>query len=352
MDTSAKKFKYSRANKILCVLLCLLTFTGSAGLIASVIASVDYRCSFPDNTITNNWMDSNKFLNTLESDVSSAVRLAYNQAYKDDLEAQLNAKKDEVVEEVYNSYLKNKAYAEKYYFSDGYIYNDDTEVETTVVTSGDYLFSDISIAVCENDSFGTVYFKTGSYNIFEGCMERYGKAVEYSERRYIEELYDSFVEEQICVDEDYYYYEYCPSEYTYSLRLYTQYNGNIMGNTEYSPDTARSYPCYYIYENGEVEYNGIPHDVADNITDNVLNCNEYSKGATVYLYFMPFPSTYELLFSPGMWNDHYIPLEKFHILARSIWNSALAVASAIAMAIISFISGFYFFKISGKKGEN
>lgn len=352
MDTSAKKFKYSRANKIICVLLCLLTFTGSAGLIASVIASVDYRCSFPDNTITNNWMDSNKFLNTLESDVSSAVRLAYNQAYKDDLEAQLNAKKDEVVEEVYNRYLENKAYAEKYYFNEGYIYNDDTEAETTIAISGDYLFNDISIAVYENDFYGTVYFNTGSYNIFEGCMERHGKAVEDVERQYIEELYDSFVYDESYCDEDFFYYEYCPSEYTYSLRLYAEYNGNIMGNTEYSPDTARSYPCYYIYENGEAEYNGIPQDVAEHITDNVLNCNEYSKDTTVCLYFVSFPRMYELLLSPGMWNDHYIPLEKFHIFARSIWNSALAVASAIAMAIISFVSGFYFFKITGKKSEN
>lgn len=73
MDTNVKKFKYSSAGKAICILLCVITFLTSCGLMG-VSAMSYYYCQ---NGVPDDFTDSSAFSDVLAISVGNTMDMAY-----------------------------------------------------------------------------------------------------------------------------------------------------------------------------------------------------------------------------------------------------------------------------------
>ena len=121
MDTNVKKYKYSSVNKIICAVLCALTFfmavrTGALTVLSFVYEEDSYISSDKSEKISN-WTESDSFYNQFASDAAKAVSpVTYNDDYKRATKKLLD-NKEKIVEEAYKQVVKLKnEYQHDYYF--------------------------------------------------------------------------------------------------------------------------------------------------------------------------------------------------------------------------------------------
>ena len=135
MDTKLKKFKYSLFTKVLCwlVAVCLLCVSATFALEFLVNGfTVGFENYLKNNEIS--FYESDGFLNKLQQDFFSCLDLADNRA--EQLTAELQAKKREVVNDALNKYLDHKAsiieselrYAVNNWDDSYYMYNGSVDV--------------------------------------------------------------------------------------------------------------------------------------------------------------------------------------------------------------------------------
>ncbi len=337
LDTNVKSFKYSKANKILCVALCIVTFLCSMASGVSAVLVYIYKERCFNNEISENYMDGDLFQNRFIMDINSAVNDVCAEAYASQIEKDLMAKKDEIVEQAYKEYMRVKPFIRQDLDEN---YDEDGDAETTSYYGDDYTDNQ-SIVVKEYDDYCCIF--DISY------IEVYNYAAD-NERAYISDLYDSFVNNETG---RYYEEEYYRKDYANSLIIFASYGDNYYTNTDESQqlpsiEFAKSRSIYLVYQNGKLEAKGLPDKVVDSIKSEIINKSEISKKATLAVSFLNFPTTAKSVADFSYWNDYYVSIAKFNAFARAMGNSVGIMIAAVILLVISFISGFVYFGISGK----
>lgn len=336
MDTNVKKFKYSLFNKILCVALSLLCFTGSVSLAATAFVSTEYLSGFPqkDKDVESEFYESDYFVNNLRDDLVTAVNYAVLEEKRDEVDSLLQSKKEETVEKAYKELLKWKSSGDAVAESNEY-YDPDAEY----TTMAQY---DVSVLAANYD---------GEDIYFTFYPDEVKSNADYNSLNYKDELayqYDVFVSDNVSI----YNTEYTPYRYVNSLNLSVKYGEYTAGNCEISRSDALGSDIYLYYYDGELLYGGISGETAQNIINSCIEDENMDK-TSVCLYFNPFPDMETLIFSPNLWNDKYSSLMEFHKAALSFENNrVLTVGMTVALMAVSFICAFYYFSITGRKREN
>lgn len=334
MATNVKKFKYSLFNKVLCVFLACICFAGSVSLGILSVMATKYLEGFnsTDDALSSSFTESEYFENNLRDDTWQIVNYVYGLEESDNLTSLLESKREEVVNKAYDEYIKwqiNSQNASQELYDS---YYDDT-VESTTFFNGD---ESINILVYKDDN-QSYYFGFSPYDIDDNDYENM-----------ISDLYDGFVsvEKSSCTD------DYVPYYYNSSLNISAKYKDYAMSNTETTKEDALASRFYIYYGDGEFLYGGFSQELA---TDIISSCvSEDKKDDTaVCLYFNDFPNAQDLIFNYNIWKDKYSSLENFHYLALGFeCNRVWVVVLAVALMVISFALGFYFFSITGRQDDN
>lgn len=332
LDTNAKKFKYSTFNKILCVIICLATFAGSARLISGMFFSVMYQEKpiVEAEKIEHPWTATVDFRNLLNSDLSkiydSTIRDAEYERYK----KLIAEKKDEAVQkalEYRDKQIESRINNDEYYGGDG----DD-------VYLGDYQW-DIDW-LC-------LYLQVYSDDNEASLSQRYDKEAEGRLNEMFEwGLYSS--RQSISADLNYIAY----------------LNGKVAcssltgsNSAEFNKNDVKNNNDYYIaIEDSKLtDCKGIEKEIAQTVCDQCIS-NSHYKDVDIYLYFdnddLKSTITSYISFDESKIYG-YSQLKAFDSFAYT-YDSAkvIIIPIAIALLIISFICGFYYFKISGKKDKD
>lgn len=337
MDTNVKKFKYSLFNKILCVVLSLLCFTGSVSLAVTAFVSTQYLSNFPnwDKVMESEFYESEYFVNNLRDDLVTAVNYTRSGIEKEAVNSLLQSKKEETVEKAYKELLKWKSSGDAVVESNDYYYDENAEY----TTMSQY---EISILAANYDG-EDIYF-----NFYPDEVK---SNADYNSLNYKDELayqYDLFISDELSRYENYY------DTYSYdkSLNLAVKCGDYTAGNSEISREEALGSSIYMYYADGEFLYGGISKETAQSIFDDCID-DEIKDNVSFCLYFNTFPELETLIFTPNLWNDKYSSLMTFHRLALGFeCNRGLTVVLTVALMAVSVICAFYYFSITGRKKEN
>lgn len=339
LDTSAKKFKYSSLKKIICVILCFLTFASSCVLITDCILTQSYASSSEESESTD-WTDNDKVMYTLTNNVKAVEVNTYMSDYCKDIKQNLYLNENKFIDEIYSQYLNYSDSLSQYYETGYYETSDGDDISDSIYVS-------LYTLLYEDMAVGTLGFEIDLYELYINCYMDDTLPDKEEIREYIKEQYELYVSD--FEPSSYETYDYT---YTDSLRIYTKYNGSNSGNTEYSPSSARNYPYYIIYENGELEYAGFSDKIVNYISENVINENDYSKDTVLCVYFTDFSniSLSDYLTNSRYWNDYYISLyffDNYNIINRT----ASAVAVSAILLVISIACALSFLKVFGRNEE-
>lgn len=339
MDTNVKKFKYSVSNKILCVVLSVLCFTGSVSLGALAVISTEYLNGFEDNEVNSSvdFTESNEFFN-VHYDLYEAVSYLHERENSDKLKNLLASKKDETVEKAYKSYLNWQSKTNPI-TQDSEEYSTEEGTETTTFVDGNEISA--FVASFENSD----YYFSFDPNVVRDNSDY--NSVNYKDE--IAEMYNQFVQDEV-YNYDIFTTEYYPNQYCNSLNIAVKYKDYSVGNGEFSKEKVLASSIYIYYDKGEFLYGGLSEEKANSIIEDCVDKN--SNETAVCLYFNDFPNMEKLLFTPKYWNDKYASLKAIHSTALDFQdNRSLIIVSVVVLMAVSFISGFYFFMITGRKKQ-
>lgn len=332
LATNAKNFKYSTFNKILCVIICLATFAGSARLISGMFFSVMYQEKpiVEAEKIENSWTATVDFRNLLNNDLSkiydSTIRDAEYGRYKN----LIAEKKDEAVQkatEYKDNEIERRIQNDEYYVEDG-----------DVVYLGDYQ--------CDIDSL-CLYIQVYSDDNEASLSQRYDEEAEAR----LNEMFEWGL--------------YPPRQSISSDLNYIAYlNGKIAcssltssSSAEFNKNDVKNNNDYYIAieDSKFVECKGIEKEIAQTVCNQCVHNSRY-KDVDIYLYFDNDDLRSGILSYISLDESKiygYSQLKDFDSFAHTYDSAkAIIIPIAIALLVISFICGFYYFKISGKKDKD
>ncbi len=347
MDTNVKEFKYSIWTKIGCILLALVTFTASVGMVAKTVISAVY-CEDMEGS---DWTDSGEFQGSFSTNVGYVIQQGYYNEMNEDFKKSLTAQKDAVVEDAYNQYLRLKNLEERKQSQDIDYY--DSETDEWVVTTS---YSDETIRVLIDEVKSKVASTNTSFTIT--YTEIRENAENGKELEYIGNYYDAWVEnywEELHYSENYIYAN--ENRFRNSLRYYVKNGEYIFTNTasnetfdenNYKPKSQ----VYFISKHGKIESKGISDSFAKNIYEYYIENDEYALNQDVYV-FIQIPDVHpSLITSIRFWNDHYINLYYFNDTAVKADSSLVKnIGACIALLAIAFVSGIYVLTLAGKKKD-
>ncbi|MCM1114115.1 MAG: HAMP domain-containing histidine kinase [Clostridium sp.] len=195
---------------------------------------------------------------------------------------------------------------------------------------------------------------------YKDTYEFYVSFYEIEEDNYTEDisdLYDTFV--KVSTENlgdrsiDWYYTNH-------SLKYYAKYgDDDAIQNTDRDIATgdklikslSQSHMIYFSYVDGKLSYNGISEEFANYIYNSQIKNDAYTKD-TDFIVSIDISGSDNPVTKIGYWSDIYYTLYNFNDLAVSVNNHfAAAVIGTILLLIASFISGFFYFSIAGKKNE-
>ncbi|MGN1328855.1 MAG: sensor histidine kinase [Eubacterium sp.] len=331
LDTNVKKFKYSTFNKILCVIICLATFAGSARLISGMFFSVMYQEEpiIEAEEIENSWTATVDFRNLLNNDLSkiydSTVRDAEYERYK----KLIAEKKDEAVQkalEYRDQQIENRINNAEYYGE----YGDD-------IYLGDYQW-DIDL-MC-------LYLPVYSDDNEASLSQRYDKEAE--ERLYEMSEWGVYSSRQ-SISADLNYIAYLNGKVACSSLTSSK-------QAEFSKNDAKNNDYYIAIENSKLaDCKGIEKEIAQAVCEQTVYNTSY-KDVDIYLYFDEDDLSSGVLSYISFDESKiyaYSQLKDFDSFAHTYESSkVIVIPIAIALLIISFVCAFYYFKISGKKDKD
>lgn len=235
MDTSAKRFKYSFINKVICILLCFITLLISTGLASLCV----FSCNYCEDGAPESFTDSRAFSDIIISYVGT------------------------VMEPVY--------------------YSDDNADNYDWYRTGWWCYwAENIMCYAESD-------KGNSYNVFG-----------------------------------------------YSLNEKDAYEHDI----------------YFVYKDGKVNAKGLSDTLCNEIIDHCM-IDDIAKNINVILYLELPEREYTNIFENITEYDITLGLKDFHDTAVKCYNNLNKyIICAVLSLIISFISGFSYLLIAGKKDEN
>ncbi|MGN1419912.1 MAG: sensor histidine kinase [Eubacterium sp.] len=332
LDTNVKKFKYSTFNKILCVIICLATFAGSARLISGMFFSVMYQEEpiVEAEKIEHPWTATVDFRNLLNNDLSKIYENTIRDAERVRYKKLIAEKKDEAVQkalEYRDKQIERRIENDEYYGE----YGDD-------VYLGDYQ--------CDIDSL-CLYLPVYSDDNEASLSQTYDKEAE-------ERLYEMFewvvYSSRQSISADLNYIAYLNGKVTCSSLTSSK-------QAEFNKNDVKNNNDYYIaIENSKLtDCKGIEKEIAQAVCEQTVYNTSY-KDVDIYLYFDEDDLSSGVLSYISFDESKvyaYSQLKDFDSFAHTYESSkVIVIPIAIALLIISFICGFYYFKISGKKDKD
>lgn len=358
MDINVKNFKYSTLKKFICLSLCLITLMISTGL--AIMCSLSY--SYDNGEIPDDFTDSSAFSNELWCDINNANNHIDNLIRKDALKKELDAKQSDIVDEAYKKFVERNSMLKREYknseefgkeYLDGYEYttfvdesinyweDEEIQIETDIIINNgsnlektfDFSFTDVA-SECENYSEGSA---------LENVDEDEVKGI-------LNNLYDTFKTNTVEWNYNYSYYDNDKA----SLKYLVEYGEYSYSNTEnFDKSKVTQNEIYYIYDAGKTESNGISEKGIKTISE--VYDSEKSKNYTGYFY-LDFSD--ESVNKANIVNhlanyDEYQELKDFHGAAvNTMMHFNLYIALAVISLIASFVFGFAYLLVAGRKDEN
>ena len=372
MATNAKKFKYSSFIKILCVVLCAVTFFMAVRTGVLTVLSFAYE---EDNAFSaeqsgkmTDWTQSESFYSQFVNDALYTVtKVTYDKDYKA-TEKKLLENKDKIITEAYKQALQLKAENQKEYEADNYSdeeefdeYSDDeTQATTAVIQTADSKPQETTTALYQEkfekynkESPRDSIFSIEINGTYYGDMYVYSNDTEESLSKRFVENQNMWIEDKIGSSlENSGNYRLSSNEVCYYSSFEKHNDKNI---DELNETAVLNSDIYYILKDGKAQYKGIDKDVADGITSRINGATEFADKVTLYLYI---PSVKDLnktgiAATISRTSNEYSLIKEFHAVTDKYnKNATKYAAESIILLLISFISGFYYFTITGKKRKD
>ena len=352
LDTNVKKFKYSTVKKLLCVLVCAITFffalkIGTTTVFTAVYLQDEYYTSQnAQSTVLSDWTASRSFYHAFRNDISSIKDLVSYEADIAETNQKLLLAKQGYIESALKEVEKLKAaatetakqqQAQQYYDGED---EDITEpVEEVTYYNSDYLNSSASVRITINNR------TVGYFDVFINDNEQtLSKRFDEHANEWVSEYYYGFTNTGI----------HKPSnELHYFVKLGENENSNLK-----SFDEKKAYAAeiYFIVKNGALEYKGINENVAKDIFENISSFSSVSD-TTLYAYLNTSELTntgFEALIDAGVRNEDITYSQLYETHNQAIKSGGKVARNAIItliLLIVSFAFGFEYFGISGKSDE-
>lgn len=338
LDTNVRElnnsFKYSVINKAICVILCLVTFLSAAGITSLGVMTVAYMT---DNAVGDykeppkSWTETSEFRYKISQDAIGIAQKAYIATEEKDIRKTLTAYKSKAVAE---AVAQNEAYwASRVDNGDGGYYFENDSAISVAVPSSEY--GDFYTEATDDESISKAEL----------------------EKRFAEK-YDDFVGQAV----NNLYLDVWYNISIGEVNAYAKFGKNvekyIIGDKKFSEkDALNSDYCLVIKQGKLIAHNGIPKKVAQQIVNNSFKNDDYAKKTDVYVYF----------------NDEDVAVEEgfvgfFGMFGRDKQYSNLKYTAGVAqqfsedfvqyavldviLLVVSFICGFYYFSICGKRRED
>ncbi len=351
LDTNAKKFKYSSAVKIICAVLCAITFftavrIGIITVLSFVYEEDSYIVSDKSERISN-WTDSDSFYNQFVSDATNAVLpVTYDAEYKSATKKLLDNKK-EIVEEAYKQVVNLKSENQQDYYLDTSDdeYENETHQTTVLNAEQQKQFEAYNSSTPIYD-----YFSISVNGTYYSDMEIQSDDTKETLSKRFDENYKSWAKE----------YMRQFSEQPYSISDEISYNSSFgkLNNTnveKFSEKAVLDSDIYFILKDGKVEFKGIDKGVADGVKARINSVTENADRVTLYLYI---PKVSELnrtgiAATLRSTSNEYSLIKEFHAVASKYYDGITKYAAeSIVLLIFSFIFGFFYFSITGRRKED
>ena len=350
MATNAKKFKYSSIFKIICVILCAATFfmavrTGVLTVL-SFIYEEDAPFSAEQSGKMTDWTQSESFYSQFTKNALNAVsNVTYDEDYKN-TKNKLLENKDKIITEAYKKVLDLKSESQDEYNSEAESYNEDySDYETTTAVNPEKF-----------ESYNKSNPRESYYNIeidgtYYADMIIYSSDTEETLSKRFDNDYEGWVDSYLINLEEYSGVFRPSNEVCYYASFGELNDKNI---EELDEAAVLNSDIYYILKDGNADFKGIDNDVAQGITQRINYLTEFADKVTLYLYI---PSVKDLK-NTGIaatisnTSNEYSLIKEFHGVAEKYYkNTTKYAAESIILLVISFILGFYYFTITGKKSK-
>lgn len=347
LDTNAKKFRYSLWTKMVCIILSMLTFTISAGMLVKTIISEVY-CEDMEGS---DWTQGSEFKSTFSMDLNNIIQMGYYNPLNEDFKKSLAEQKDAAVEDAYNQYLKLKSIEEKEASEDVDYYDPETDewVEVTTVDFDNYIRVKIDEVKAKGVSTNADFLI--DYYIIQSESDD-GEELAYISREY-DAWVNNFWEQNISDD----YFTARENHFLNSLSYYVKNGEDIFTNTDLVNDFDENSfkeksQVYFISKHGEIEYKGINEKYANSLYEYHIKNSDYARSQDVYVFIQIPDVPQNLITFVRFLNDDYINYYYFNNTAvKAHSNLSKMIGIEAVLMILAFVSGFYALSAAGKRKD-
>ncbi|MDE6864427.1 MAG: HAMP domain-containing histidine kinase [Eubacterium sp.] len=344
-----KEYKYSIWTKIGCILLALVTFTASVGMVAKTVFSAVY-CEGMDGS---DWTDSTEFQNSFSTDAGNIICHGYSDKLDEDFKNSIKSQKDAVVEDAYKQYLDLKSRYERNRLAEDGYYDEDLDewIVNTTVEINECISVELEEITAKHISTNT-NFEVNFYDVLNNSSV--DKEMEYISKRF-DEWADNYTHSNQMYSSE--FFDYRQKGYRNSLTYYVACDEDIRTNSgtdgHFDENTYKeSSQVYFISKHGKIERKGISDSFAENLYEYYIENNEYALNTDVYIFLQIPDVNPTLLSSIRFWNDRYINLYYFNDTAVKTDNSLVQnIGACVVLLAIAFVSGIYVLTLAGKKTD-
>lgn len=347
MESNFSKFKYSYINKIICVILCLVTFL--IGSFYAVLSATSIVYKFDSiysgkSQATDDWTNSFAFYRLLYSYSTQSVLTATERQNIEYLQNKYEKNKEKYIDEAYNIVLNLKKEAENNPDVDVNSYYDETRDEYVTETTtyynyqnhtNDYFVYVDGLPVCEFHLSADMSKDDiiELFNINDGNI-----------KRNFEYLYLN--DNMSAID---------TSPFN-ECKYYAKLNETESTNTENfdEKDVYRYYDYYFISKKGELKYRGICDELAEDVYSRMTDNIPLFKDTDFYLFFnvkdLSDESIVDSLLNYS--ENEFSQLYSFSKVTKKACDDLTKnIVIASCLLAISFASGFMYFSVTGKKDK-
>lgn len=330
LDTNVKRFKYSALKKAICIIIALVSFLVSTGLITTCVMTYGY-C---DGKRPESFTDTEMFVHRFRNAVFDAATCAYGSIATGRAKEELEQQRESAVNEIYEQYMADYELASASNDESYTLWTDD--------------FSDNYSVVVETD-FSNYTFYVETWDIFYSSNEMM-PSDEQTVKDILNKKYSSFVSSNY----PYGYYEPDVMIRYEGLYYYSAYSDKTATNIkDFNEKDIYNHDIYYVYKDGKATANGMNDEIRDSIT--VWLSNDFAKKTDVYVYLeLPAYSdnSADLLDYIRTYNI-FVGMRDFHDTAVKCYDSFITyIVFAVLTMIISFVAGFRYLLVAGKRDEN
>ncbi|MBQ9531004.1 MAG: HAMP domain-containing histidine kinase [Eubacterium sp.] len=340
-----KKFKYSSVVKIICALLCGLTFfmavrTGVFTVLSFVYEGDERRGSAQSEKLSD-FTQSDDFFGQFSSDAVNAVSpVTYDEDYKITTKKLLD-NKEKIVEKAYKQVLKLKEQYKDDYFIDYDEYDEDVQLTTTANLQQfeAYNKSDPREDYVSIEIGGTYYADMNVYS--SDTKEILSKRFDENYKHWASEYMTQFSGESYSISDEVFYYS-----------SFGKLNNTNVDN--FSEKAVYGSDIYFILKDGKTEFKGMDKEIAKGVQSRINNITENADKVTLYLYI---PKVGELnrtgiAATVRSSSNEYSLMREFNAVASKYYDNITKYSAiSVILLVLSFIFGFYYFSITGKRKD-